>query len=41
MSRFVRNLVHKIVLQFYAFFYLFTPHVFSSLFPALFLVCVV
>jgi hypothetical protein len=29
----VRNLVHKIVHQFYAFSYLFTPHVVCSIYP--------
>jgi hypothetical protein len=29
----VSNLLHKIVLQFYAILYLFTPHVASSIFP--------
>jgi hypothetical protein len=30
--------VHEIVLQFYVFFSLFTPHVVAPIFPALFLV---
>jgi hypothetical protein len=34
LSRPVCNLIHGIVLQFYVFIYLLTPHVVSSILPA-------